>query len=229
MGALAQMLRKRGFEVRGSDRGAYPPMSTTLAAAGVKIYEGYRGENLDWGPDVVVVGNVVRPTYDEAVALRARQIPHCSLPQALAGLFKYFQDKIYADTPECAGSAAAQREACIESRQRFNAAGGYELLRPMLEGAQREAEFEGRLMRASYFFAGTFLFSAIMNYILARWIVTSPSGTQAFNEELGRMTLVSYPMIAIPSMLMMFGIFYYIWRQVRAMTSLETEQIFHTK
>lgn len=36
-----------------------------------------------------------------------------------------------------------------------------------------EAEFENRLMKASYFFAGTFLFSAIMNYILARWIVTS--------------------------------------------------------
>ncbi|MGM5972146.1 MFS transporter, partial [Vibrio parahaemolyticus] len=26
-----------------------------------------------------------------------------------------------------------------------------------------------------------------------------------------------------------FGIFYYIWRQIRAMTSLETEQIFHIK
>ncbi|MGU3842637.1 VC0807 family protein, partial [Vibrio diabolicus] len=46
---------------------------------------------------------------------------------------------------------------------------------------------------------------------------------------LGKMTLYSYPMIAIPSMLMMFGIFYYIWRQVRTMTSLETEQIFHLK
>ncbi|POF56414.1 MFS transporter, partial [Vibrio vulnificus] len=29
--------------------------------------------------------------------------------------------------------------------------------------------------------------------------------------------------------LMMFGIFYYVWRQIRSMTSLETEQIFHTK
>ena len=87
MGALAQMLRKRGFEVRGSDRGAYPPMSTTLAEVGVQIYEGYQASNLDWGPDVVVVGNVIRPTYEEAVALRARNIPHCSLPQALAGLF----------------------------------------------------------------------------------------------------------------------------------------------
>lgn len=87
MGALAQMLVKRGYEVRGSDRGAYPPMSTTLAAAGIPIMEGYAASNLDWGPDVVVVGNVVRPDYPEAVALRARGIQHCSLPQCVADLF----------------------------------------------------------------------------------------------------------------------------------------------
>jgi len=87
MGALAQMLVKKGYEVRGSDRGAYPPMSTTLAAAGITIMEGYNASNLDWGPDVVVVGNVIRPTYDEAIALRHRGVPHCSLPQCITGLF----------------------------------------------------------------------------------------------------------------------------------------------
>ncbi len=87
MGALAQMLVERGFEVRGSDTGAYPPMSTTLAALGVQVMEGYHPDNLDWGPDVVVVGNVMRPTYPEAVAMRERGLPHCSLPQALSALF----------------------------------------------------------------------------------------------------------------------------------------------
>ncbi|MEZ4266298.1 MAG: Mur ligase family protein [Myxococcota bacterium] len=87
MGAFAGMLRASGYEVRGSDRGAYPPMSTTLAAMNVHIYEGYAASNLDWAPDVVVVGNVVRPDFPEAVALRERGIPHCSLPQALAALY----------------------------------------------------------------------------------------------------------------------------------------------
>lgn len=96
------------------------------------------------------------------------------------------------------------------------------------ENGQSEA-FERCLMSSNYLFASTFAFSSAMNYFLATWIVTSPSGTAAFNEELGKMTLYSYPMIAIPSMLMMFGIFYYILRQVRTMTSLETEQIFHLK
>ncbi len=86
-------------------------------------------------------------------------------------------------------------------------------------------EFEARLLKASYFFAGTFLFSSIMNYVLAKWIVVSPSGTQAFNEELGRMTLVSYPMIAIPSMVMMMLIFWYLWRTIRRLTGHTLEEV----
>lgn len=88
-----------------------------------------------------------------------------------------------------------------------------------------EGEFEARLLKASYFFSLTFLFSSIMNFVLAKWIVTSPSGTQAFNEELGRMTLVSYPMIAIPSMIMMIAIFYYLWRSIRRLTGYTLEDV----
>ena len=88
-----------------------------------------------------------------------------------------------------------------------------------------EQEFEQRLLKASYYFAGTFLFSSIMNYVIAKWIVTSPSGTQAFNEEIGRMTLVSYPMIAIPTMIMMMLVFYYLWRTIRRLTGYTLEEV----
>lgn len=90
---------------------------------------------------------------------------------------------------------------------------------------QNTNQFEVRLDRANYLFAGTFLFSAIMNYVLAKIIVKSPGGTSAFNEELGRMTLLSYPVIAIPSMIMMLGIFWYIWRTVNRLTGLSLEEI----
>jgi len=89
--------------------------------------------------------------------------------------------------------------------------------------------FEARLMNATYLLGGTFFFSAVMNYVLARWIVTSPAGSAAFNEELGRMTLLSYPMIAIPSMLMMMAIFYYLWRTIHGMTGLALEEIIQQK
>lgn len=103
------------------------------------------------------------------------------------------------------------------------------LINERLEANGKKQAFDRCLMSSNYLFASTFAFSSAMNYFMATWIVTSPSGTAAFNEELGKLTLYSYPAIAIPSMLMMFGIFYYIWRQVRAMTHLETEQIFHSK
>ncbi|CAK4069578.1 MFS transporter [Vibrio sp. MarTm2] len=103
------------------------------------------------------------------------------------------------------------------------------LIKERLEESGKSQAFERCLMTSNYLFASTFAFSSVMNYFLATWIVTSPAGTAEFNEELGKLTLYSYPIIAIPSMLMMFGIFYYVWRQIRAMTSLETEQIFHTK
>ena len=98
-------------------------------------------------------------------------------------------------------------------------------IQAVLKENDSEAEFEARLLKASYFFSLTFLFSSIMNYVLAKWIVTSPSGTQAFNEELGRMTLVSYPMIAIPSMIMMIAIFYYLWRSIRRLTGYTLEDV----
>ncbi|GGJ09666.1 hypothetical protein GCM10009083_28250 [Halopseudomonas pertucinogena] len=85
--------------------------------------------------------------------------------------------------------------------------------------------FERRLLMATYFLAGTFFFSSVMNFIVAKWIVVSPAGTEAFNAELGRMTLVSYPMIAIPSMLMMFAIIFYLWRTIHGLTGLKMEEI----
>jgi len=94
-----------------------------------------------------------------------------------------------------------------------------------LDKNQTRQEFDLRLDRANTLLAGTFLFSAVMNYFLAKLIVTSESGSAAFNEELGRMTLLSYPVIAIPSMIMMLAIFWFIWRTVNKMTGLSLEQV----
>jgi len=100
-----------------------------------------------------------------------------------------------------------------------------EKIEQKLKEGDNFAKFEKRLSNATYFLAGTFAFSAVMNYLLAKWVVTSPTGSAAFNEELGQMTLLSYPVIAIPSMLMMMAIFYYLWRTIHGMTGLPLEEI----
>jgi len=89
--------------------------------------------------------------------------------------------------------------------------------------------FEKRLMKATYMVASSFVFSATMNYILAKWLVTSPAGTPEFNEQLGQMTLYSYPMIALPSMLMLLGVFYYLWRSINSLTGLKLEEVMASK
>jgi intracellular septation protein A len=98
-----------------------------------------------------------------------------------------------------------------------------------LEANNSTAAFENRLMKATYLIAGSFAFSATMNYILAKWIVISPAGTPEFNEELGQLTLYSYPMIALPSMVMMMAIFYYLWRTIHDLTGLKLEEVLVTK
>jgi hypothetical protein len=84
-----------------------------------------------------------------------------------------------------------------------------------------ESAFEAQLRTGTVLLAGTFFFSAVANYVLARWIVHSPAGTEAFNQELGRLTLLSYPVIAVPSMLMMMALMFWLARGAKALTGLD--------
>ena len=89
--------------------------------------------------------------------------------------------------------------------------------------------FDRRLDTASWLLAGSFFLSSVLNFVLARLIVKSPAGTVAFNEELGRMTALSYPVIALPSMAVMFVALWYLFHSISRLTHLEFEQIFHPR
>ncbi|MGE5183692.1 MAG: UDP-N-acetylmuramate--L-alanine ligase [Acidobacteriota bacterium] len=83
MGAVAGLLAAAGHEVRGSDAAVYPPMSEQLAALGVPVMMPYKPENLDWGPELVVVGNVHGKDHLEVKAAQARGIKLTSFPAVL--------------------------------------------------------------------------------------------------------------------------------------------------
>lgn len=61
MGSLAMLAKDAGFEVSGSDKKLYPPMSDQLATAGITVYEGFDPAQLDPRPDLVVIGNAQLP------------------------------------------------------------------------------------------------------------------------------------------------------------------------
>src|SRR5262245_22124714 len=87
MGSVAGLLKAAGHDVRGSDEKVYPPMSDQLRTLGVPVFEGFRPENLDWGPDRVVVGNVCTKDQIEVAAAVERGLSLTSFPALLEELF----------------------------------------------------------------------------------------------------------------------------------------------
>ena len=87
MGSLAGLLVEAGHEVRGSDENVYPPISTMLERQGIHLMPGYHPANLDWAPDLVVIGNIATRTNPEAEEVVRRAIPFRSFPQAVEEFF----------------------------------------------------------------------------------------------------------------------------------------------
>lgn len=98
-----------------------------------------------------------------------------------------------------------------------------------IEGILREKQELHRLDRltsvATILLACTFFVSAILNYVLARIIVVSPAGSDAFNEELGRMTGLSLPVITLPSFIMLFCVMIYLLKALYTLTGLDIEEL----
>jgi UDP-N-acetylmuramate: L-alanyl-gamma-D-glutamyl-meso-diaminopimelate ligase len=83
MGAVAGLLAATGHEIRGSDAAVYAPMSEQLAALGVPVMTPYAAENLAWGPELVVVGNVHGKDHVEVLAAQERGIELTSFPAVI--------------------------------------------------------------------------------------------------------------------------------------------------
>ncbi|ANE57858.1 UDP-N-acetylmuramate:L-alanyl-gamma-D-glutamyl-meso-diaminopimelate ligase [Methylomonas sp. DH-1] len=84
MGGLALIARELGYSVSGSDQNVYPPMSTQLEQQGIRLMNGYRAENLDCKPDLVVIGNAMSRGNPEVEAVLNLGLPYISGPQWLA-------------------------------------------------------------------------------------------------------------------------------------------------
>ena len=87
MAPLAGMLAERGYRVTGSDTGVYPPASTLLEGLGIRWKDGFREENLEPAPDLVVIGNALSRGNPEVEFVLDHKIPYRSLPQTLRGVF----------------------------------------------------------------------------------------------------------------------------------------------
>lgn len=96
-----------------------------------------------------------------------------------------------------------------------------------LDKSNNQGAFERVLKTATYILAGSFMLSAALNYALAKYIVVSPSGTAEFNDELGTMNLLSYPVITIPCVIVMIYAMLYLFKHIKRLTGLDFEDIIH--
>jgi UDP-N-acetylmuramate: L-alanyl-gamma-D-glutamyl-meso-diaminopimelate ligase len=87
MATLAALLKRRGYDVRGSDQNVYPPMSDFLESEGIPIVSGYAAEHITADIDLVIVGNAISRGNAELEAVLERRIRYCSLPEAVRDRF----------------------------------------------------------------------------------------------------------------------------------------------
>ena len=77
----ARLAIEDGWEVRGSDTPLYPPTSIMVETLGVPVAGHYDAANLDWGPDLVVIGNALSRGNPEVEAALDRKLHYVSLPE----------------------------------------------------------------------------------------------------------------------------------------------------
>ncbi|MDJ0834588.1 MAG: Mur ligase domain-containing protein, partial [Gammaproteobacteria bacterium] len=83
MAGIAMLARELGYQVSGSDANVYPPMSTQLEQAGIRIHQGYTVDKLDPDADLYVVGNAMSRGNPQIEAILEQNLPYISGPQWL--------------------------------------------------------------------------------------------------------------------------------------------------
>lgn len=84
MGGVAVLAREMGYSVSGSDANVYPPMSTQLERAGIRLSQGYDPASLEPAPDLVVIGNALSRGNVSIEYVLNQGLPYTSGPAFLA-------------------------------------------------------------------------------------------------------------------------------------------------
>ncbi len=94
-----------------------------------------------------------------------------------------------------------------------------------LEQANNTQTFEKTLKNATFLLAGSFFLSSVLNYMLAKYVLVSPPGTEEAIAELGKMQALSFPVITIPSTIVLIFAMYYLFTSITKLTHLGWDDI----
>ena len=98
-----------------------------------------------------------------------------------------------------------------------------DLLHEKLREQGNEKKFKKRLVGLTWGLASSMFLSSALNYTLAKIILKSPPGTEAFTAEIGRMTGLSYIVVMLPSMAMMIWVLMALIKTLTHLTGLKMD------
>jgi len=90
-------------------------------------------------------------------------------------------------------------------------------------------KFNKLLINGTFLIALSFVTSSILNFTLAIYMLKSEPGTVLFNEELGKMTAMSFIVITVPSITILMLSLWYLVSGIKQLTGLNLAQIIHEK
>jgi len=96
----------------------------------------------------------------------------------------------------------------------------------ILAEKQEKCRFNQIFTYSTYMLAASFILSSILNFILAKILIKSPTGTEAFAQEYGQLMIISKIVIAVPSTIIMMLILWYIFHSMKKLTGLTMEELF---
>lgn len=101
----------------------------------------------------------------------------------------------------------------------------FDLITKKFQEKGEENLLKEKLQKTHIFLALNFLLSAILNYALAIYLVTAPSGTEEFNNQIGKMTALSFPVIGIPTGIGLTLVVLWLFKSIKDTTGLELEEV----
>jgi hypothetical protein len=98
-------------------------------------------------------------------------------------------------------------------------------LKQALKDKGNEDRFEKRLVGLTWGFASSMFLSAGLNYALAKFMLKSEPGSEAYTAELGKMTGLSHIVVLIPCMIVMIWVMNKLFNTLTELTELKLDDL----
>jgi hypothetical protein len=100
-----------------------------------------------------------------------------------------------------------------------------ERLHQALREKGNEVRFEKRLVGLTWGLASSMFLSSGLSYVLAKIVLKSEPGTEAFTAELGKMTGLSHVVVLVPCMVVMFWVMNKLFNTLTELTGLKLDDL----